>query len=189
MKKMLNALAALLFVLLFSFSVYSADSTYENTEQYISYFPYSLTSVEDEAFQGSSLNTIVFFDNLQTIREKAFAGTDKLKYIYLPASVEYIAGDAFDHSKQLTFFGEKGSYAEDWAKKNKFPFMVEFAWISSMASSQAHLSGVRTAGTRYFFLISAYVFIMALIYYTCFETRDKRQKCRAELYPIDYRFP
>ena len=58
-------------------------------------FPASLTTIEDEAFEGTSFQAIVIPDTVTAIGSRAFANCRNLVYVYIPASVTSIAPDAF----------------------------------------------------------------------------------------------
>ncbi len=53
---------------------------------------------------------------------KAFLGCGNMKKIVIPANVTKIADDAFDGCLRLTIYGEKGSYAQQYAKEHDIPF-------------------------------------------------------------------
>ena len=58
--------------------------------------PQNTVVIEEEAFMGnSSLSTITLNNGLKRIENNAFSNCD-LQEAHLPASVEYIAEDAFD---------------------------------------------------------------------------------------------
>ena len=56
------------------------------------------------------------------IGTKAFKGCGGMKKIVIPPSVTKIADDAFDGCMRLTIYGQKGSYAHEYAKKHDIPF-------------------------------------------------------------------
>jgi len=61
---------------------------------------------------------------VERIESKAFLseGYGLVESVYLPASLTYIALDAFD--KEVTYVVEKGSYAERWVRDNAFTYTI-----------------------------------------------------------------
>lgn len=82
--------------------------------------PSSITSIMLEAFGGcTSLTKITIPDGTVTIEDEAFAGCTSLKEITIPASVTAIGNDVFlNCSNGLVIIAEKGSAAENYAKKS-----------------------------------------------------------------------
>ena len=77
--------------------------------------PAQLQVIEAEAFYGdSSLGTVVLNAGIREIRSRAFANSS-LTSIALPASLTFIADDAFDGPEKVTVTAAEGSYAWDWA--------------------------------------------------------------------------
>jgi hypothetical protein len=54
-----------------------------------------------------------------------FDGCTNLTSITISGAVTYIGGSAFEDCPKLTIHGPAGSYAEQYAKKNKIPFVAE----------------------------------------------------------------
>lgn len=65
---------------------------------------------------------ITIGEGVERIESKAFAECKYEGSIYLPASLTYIALDAFD--KEVTYVVEKGSYAERWVRDNAFTYTI-----------------------------------------------------------------
>ena len=82
--------------------------------------PKSLGVIQAEAFEGTGFNTIYVSDGTKRIESRAFANLDGMS-LRLPASVEYIAEDAFEntHFRQGCSAPE-GSYAYDWLVEHGF---------------------------------------------------------------------
>lgn len=59
-------------------------------------FPTSLETVEAEAFSGIDCQAVVIPNGCESIGPKAFSNCKSLLYIVIPASVTYIADDAFE---------------------------------------------------------------------------------------------
>ena len=64
-------------------------------------------------------------DGITEICSCAFFGSCLLKDIYLPASIQIIAEDAFQDCHKLTIHAPSGSYAESYAKEHNIPFAAE----------------------------------------------------------------
>ena len=56
------------------------------------------------------------------IGSSTFKACGGLKKIVIPANVTRIASDAFEGCMRLTIYGEKGSYAQSYAKEHDIPF-------------------------------------------------------------------
>ena len=147
--------------------------------------PKSLAIIEDEAFANTALERVVLPGGVVHIGERAFAGSIRLKDIYIPEATQYIGEDAFASCRWPTIHGVKGSYAWHWAKRHHFQFVDEDIWTGSgrLRPGAARQNAADKKIT------------------VCSETgrlsrrghrerpRSLRPQERAELHPIDYRFP
>ena len=70
------------------------DSAFDNLATLI--LPASILEIEDESFMHLSMQAVIIPDGCLSIGSKAFAGNPQLLYVRIPASVTYIANDAFD---------------------------------------------------------------------------------------------
>ena len=86
--------------------------------------PASLTTLQDEAFAGCGFTFVSIPEGLTGISDRAFANCEKLKYIIIPSSVEYISKTAFSGVTGLTIYGASGSYAEAFAKAYSYTFVA-----------------------------------------------------------------
>ena len=84
--------------------------------------PESLLVIDDEAFSGTSASRVVLQPNLTDINDRAFSENSLLKEVFIPPSVSCIADNAFEGSDGVVIFGERGSYADNWAHRNEIPF-------------------------------------------------------------------
>ena len=98
-------------------------------------FPCSLQWIEDEAFEGTAVGTIVAQEGLLYIGENAFANNHCLTDVCIPQTTEYIADAAFSNDGGYTLHGVAGSYAEDWAKENRIPFDPDKVWRHNVENS------------------------------------------------------
>ena len=150
-------------------------------------FPKALKIIEDEAFEGTSVKTVILPDGLQYIGERAFDKIETLRKVYIPESAVYIADTAFYKGAAYTVYGIRGSYAEDWAKKHRVPFKEADIWRTVLPKDQ-HKD---EHSPRADMLLWTYdPFEPDRTYLdTIEENVSHRIEDRPEFYPIDYRFP
>lgn len=82
--------------------------------------PAQTTVIAAEAFRGSNVRNLVGSEELQRIESLAFADCTSLETVQLGAEVTFIAEDAFQGCKNITFLCPTGSYAESYAKAQGF---------------------------------------------------------------------
>ena len=72
----------------------------------------------------SNITKIELEEGIQTIMSYVFNYCTGIKELYLPDSLESIEADAFNgvNLKQVTVYGNRGTYAEEFAKKNGCAF-------------------------------------------------------------------
>lgn len=92
--------------------------------QYQLVLPRSLKTIEDGAFKGTDVMSVVVPDGCKQIGSEAFANCSGLLEIYLPASVTDISYDAFDGCDQLIIYAPAGSKAIQFAKMFGIDFEV-----------------------------------------------------------------
>ncbi len=92
----------------------------------ISTLPTSLQSIENNAFEGTALESIIIPFNVTYIGNRAFADIPTLLTATFPDNTQFIANDAFNDSKQVLLQASINSYAQAWAKDNglRFNFIV-----------------------------------------------------------------
>ncbi len=86
--------------------------------------PDELTKIGDSAFNFSGLTSIEIPGKVTEIGDFAFGSNKSLKKIYIPKSVKSIGENAFYNCVGFTIYGEKGSYAETYAKNHGYIFEV-----------------------------------------------------------------
>lgn len=86
--------------------------------------PASLRKIGVRAFRScKSIEEITIPDGVETLEKETFAGCSKLENVTLPASVKKMTKGVFkDCAAGLTLHAPAGSYAEEFAKKNKIKF-------------------------------------------------------------------
>ena len=87
--------------------------------------PAALTTIEEEAFMNAAFTYTVLPETCTTIGSRAFAYCPNLKHIYIPEATIAIATDAFEGVTGLIIHGADGSWAEFYAGKRGFAFVVE----------------------------------------------------------------
>jgi len=87
--------------------------------------PEGVTDIKSYAFAYCrSFTSIILPKTIKRIGERAFSNCSNLKSIIIPDSVESIGNNAFlECSPDFTIFGNKGSYAEAYAKENNIKFV------------------------------------------------------------------
>ena len=78
--------------------------------------PNGVSAIEEEAFAGSGVQTVVIPSSVQTIGSRAFTECASLTDVYLPVNAVEIAADAFDDSETVVFHVYMGSSNAVWAK-------------------------------------------------------------------------
>ncbi len=157
----------------------------EQIELYDVEFPTSLKQIGDEAFAGTSINSINFNKGLNYIGNSAFRNVNGLHNVILPECLQYIGNQAFP---QITVIhGVEGSYAESWAKKNGYQFVVDVVSSDKVVNPEIH--------AELFLVLMGFVIPvdderMCVLSRRIREVvKSMRPQDRAELYPINYRFP
>ena len=151
----------------------------------VALFPISLKEIENEAFAGTAITTVVFHKSLLYLGEKAFLNSRKLTDIYIPISTVNIGFLAVE--SYTVIHGAEGSYAQKWAQVNGYEFRTDDIWNSKLLSPLFHVEDL-------FFI---FWFSMPLDLTNPLLIRKRIRKIirsmrpqeRTELYPIDYRFP
>jgi len=86
-------------------------------------FPDNLKMIGPYSFQNcTGLTRITLPNGLTTIDSNSFSGCTNLTRVTIPSSVEEIGYGVFDGCEHLTIYGEKGSFAESFAKTHQIPF-------------------------------------------------------------------
>ncbi|MGN1033473.1 MAG: leucine-rich repeat protein, partial [Intestinibacter sp.] len=85
--------------------------------------PDSVTTIEEYAFAGTGFAEFTVPDTVKNIGANAFAACENLVKVTIPKSVTQIGEGIFELcEKEVTIYGEKGSYAETYANTNEIPF-------------------------------------------------------------------
>ena len=88
--------------------------------------PENIERIPDRMFEGcASLKKVKLHEKLDVIGERAFFGCSSLDLLIIPDSVTQIGQDAFTNTdKQFIIQCSFGSYAEEYARKNKFKYQL-----------------------------------------------------------------
>lgn len=185
-KRVFLLLAMLLLMELLSFGIVLAEE-HEAYSHIKFILPLSLQEIEEEAFENTPVETVIFPDGLLRIREKAFEGAWNLIDIYIPDSLEFIADSAFPIASNLTIHGIDGSYAKDWAHRHEIPFVIDDIWNVFVLRGNSHNTQTKPINR---FIATIVLIIIFSFFRSCYyELRSRRPQDRPELYPIEYRFP
>lgn len=182
---------ALLFAMITLVVVFSLGTTYADTSDknpdgtYL--LPSLLLEIEEEAFSGTDVQTVILPYNFLYIGENAFQGASSLSDAYIPPTTEYIADSAFPENADFVIHGVEDSYAQDWAEEHKVSFIVENIW-KSMLDDGKTVSG-RQLGMDFRYRTINPERTIQLYSRSDDYGESKRPQDRPELNPIDYRFP
>ena len=88
--------------------------------------PENIGRIPDHMFEGcTNLKKVELHEKMGAIGERAFFGCSSLDFIVIPDSVKQIGQDAFTNTdKQFIIQCSFGSYAEEYARKNKFKYQL-----------------------------------------------------------------
>ena len=88
--------------------------------------PENIGRIPDHMFEGcTNLKKVELHEHLGVIGERAFFGCSSLDFLIIPDSVKLIGKDAFTNTdKQFIIQCSFGSYAEEYARKNKFKYQL-----------------------------------------------------------------
>lgn len=86
--------------------------------------PASLQVIEEEAFAGTAIERTELPESVTAVGDGAFSGIPGLASVTVPATDHLTISDsAFSGSGGVIIRGEEGSYAQEWADRNGFPFL------------------------------------------------------------------
>lgn len=186
MKKIIAVLLILQILLVSPFAYADVGDTGPPTENTF-VLPASLQVIDEEAFVGTSVKTVVLPDGFDWIGDKAFFLAQNLTDVYIPASMQHIGQGAFSASSKLTIHGIENSLAYTWARDNGINFAVDDIWTTAQVSDWFHIESLLAL----FFIICPVDEERLRRYARDVGDylRSMRPQDRPELNPIDYRFP
>ena len=187
MKKAIIAFFVLLTFFVFSPIALAGANGFRHNKNNSFIMPASLVIVEEKAFEGTAVRTVVFPVGLISIGECAFANSHGLDDIYIPSTVEFIGNNAFSSNKRITIHGVIGSLAETWAKEHQIPFAPFNIW--NMVDKRRCEDNYKSNSAVGFYQASNCETLRHMHGRTEDDGRSMRPQERPELNPIDYRFP
>lgn len=112
--------------------------------------PASLVSIEDGAFEGTSLSSVTLPENVEEIGDSAFANNNSLLMVTIPGTVERIHDKAFAGSTDVTIRTASGTYAKYWVQRHGLPYVLVPFFVNSADRGPiaAVLSALRTGRER-----------------------------------------
>lgn len=179
-------------ILLFQFIIlFFVGAAYANSEKCyrdsVFVFPSTLEVVEEEAFTGTAVHTVIFPKGFLSIGDNAFESTKILSEVYIPYATNNISDTAFPQNSNLVIYGIEESYAQIWAEEHRIPFVVENIWYS-ITNDSRKISLLQIDVP----LICQTLHLQKRMINSCGKTyqyQSKRPQDRSELNQIDYRFP
>ena len=84
-------------------------------------FPTALTEIEDEAFAGIPVETLVIPDRIENIGSKAFAGCPNLLLVFIGEDTG-IGANVFQNCPKVILCGPAGGNVETYANNNGLTF-------------------------------------------------------------------
>lgn len=156
--------------------------------------PYNLSVVEEEAFAGTALRSVVLPESTTEIGENAFSDNWHILYLYIPANVEYLPENVLENNSNTSIVANAGSYAEQWARANGYRIIYQEVLLSGDASEMFGKFKNEKLETVMFLLQA---FILMLVFLNrkkpnvrrVNEGNTMRPQERMELHSIQYRFP
>ncbi len=105
--------------------------------------PESVTSIGFRVFGNcTGLTSFVIPNSVTKIGMSAFSGCTELARVVIPESVTEIQDNkAFDNCEKLTICGYAGSYAENYAAKEKIPFNQIFTPVQTDSDTAVSIGG------------------------------------------------
>ena len=91
--------------------------------QFVMTLPVSLQTIGEESFAGSGVQAFMVGSQCMTIESRAFADCQNLVLITLPASVSFIADDAFEGCGGFVLAAPAGSYAIAYAQRKGYDYV------------------------------------------------------------------
>ncbi len=92
-----------------------------------------LKRIADNTFENCTfLDNLVIPYGVADIGNEAFKNCTKLRTIFIPEQVSLIAENAFSYPEEMTVYGVKGSYAQEYAEKKNMAFAENQAVVEAL---------------------------------------------------------
>jgi len=125
--------------------------------------PAQLVTIGDYVFTGCrSLTSLTIPNGVKSIGYNSFLDCDSLREVVCPASLMEIGDDSFRDQPDTWIVGEKGSYAESYAKEHGIPFRekdmpaseagYDVQYTYTIDRGEATITGCYTGGTTELFI-------------------------------------
>lgn len=89
--------------------------------------------IRDNTFEGCTyLNNLIIPYGVKSIGNEAFKNCTRLKNISIPKNVTSISDNAFSYPEEITIYGVKGSYAEEYANKKGMAFVEKIVDVEAV---------------------------------------------------------
>lgn len=89
--------------------------------------------IRDNTFEGCTyLNNLIIPYGVNSIGNEAFKNCTRLKNISIPKNVTSISDNAFSYPEEITIYGVKGSYAEEYANKKGMAFVEKIVDVEAV---------------------------------------------------------
>ena len=86
---------------------------------------WGIRTISAQAFHNARVTSVTLPGSVERIEARAFAYCEKMKEIYIPNSVRFIASDAFEGCRKIVCKGQEGSYAQKYCEENGIKFVAE----------------------------------------------------------------
>lgn len=149
--------------------------------------PSSLQVIDEEAFSGNAVSTVILPDGFLWIESDAFACNPSLTDVYIPETVRHIADTSFPTDGDIVVHGIEGSLAEEWAEEHRVSFVAEDIWKHILDNSET--VNIHGAGVDPLNRMVSPDRTRKIVPGAEHADESKRPQDRPELNPIDYRFP
>ena len=182
---LLQVIVIICFVII-SFNSAWAEET-DDIQKTAFVLPAQLEKIEEEAFYGTAVKTVIFPTRLLRVEDGAFDNSLYLTDIFATTTIEYIGDNAFPHNLKYKIHGDDGSYVENWARDHQVQF-VQNINLMGRTDTEKELSTFSSTISQYNHYRGSEKEIR-LHERNNGEEKSMRPQDRPELYPIDYRFP
>lgn len=110
--------------------------------------PASLITIEDGAFEGTSLSNVSLSEEVKDIGDHAFADIEALRLMFVSDTVETIHQNAFAESNSVTIQTATGTYAKHWAQRQGVPYVIVPFFIPAAEKTQTEFLLLLTRGRQ-----------------------------------------
>lgn len=173
------------FILSLLGSAYAVKAPFSIDSMFV--LPSSLERIENSAFEGTAVKTLVFSEGLQRVGDAVFENARYLTDIFFPSTIKQIGISAFPQNIAMKIHGAYGSYAEKWARE----FNVTFYGYNLAELIVESGKTMKTKEIRFAQLteLPSPEKTPRANLQPSYREKSMKPQDRPELNPIDYRFP